>query len=66
VETIDSAASDPAMRARAAALGRRIEAEDKGTRAIQVMRGHPALARHAHKATSVAATKEGWSTVSET
>jgi sterol 3beta-glucosyltransferase len=42
---IHRAVSDPALRARAAALGRRIQAEDGVTRAVQAVQHHPALAQ---------------------
>jgi sterol 3beta-glucosyltransferase len=42
---IHTAVSDPTMRARAAALGRRIQAEDGVSRAVQAIQSHPALAQ---------------------
>ena len=51
VETIHSAVSDPAMRARAAALGRQIEAEGRVHPRRPTHSASPALARQAHKPT---------------
>jgi len=60
---IHTALSDPATRARAAALGRRIQAEDGVSRAVQAVQHHPALAQRAPEATTVAPTQEGPSTL---
>ena len=60
---IHTAVSDPAMRVRAAALGRRIQAEDGVSRAVQAVQHHPALAQRAPEATTVAPTQEGPSTL---
>ena len=60
---IQAAVSDPAMRVRAAALGRRIQAEDGVSRAVQVIQSHPALAQRAPEATTVAPNQEGPSTL---
>ncbi len=51
---IQAAVTDPAMRARAAVLGRRIQAEDGVTRAVQAVQSHHALDEQAPEATSVA------------
>jgi UDP:flavonoid glycosyltransferase YjiC (YdhE family) len=50
---IHTAVSDPAMRIRAAALGRRIQAEDGVSRAVQAVHHHLALAQQASEATEV-------------
>jgi sterol 3beta-glucosyltransferase len=60
---IHAAVSDPAMRARAAALGRRIQAEGGVSRAVQAVQHHLALAQQAAEATEVTPTREGSSTV---
>jgi sterol 3beta-glucosyltransferase len=60
---IHTAVSDPAMRVRAAALGRRIQAEDGVSRAVQAVQHHPALAQRAPEATTVAPNQEGPSTL---
>ena len=60
---IQAAVSDPAMRVRAAALGRRIQAEDGVSRAVQVIQSHPALAQRAFEATQAAPNQEGPSTL---
>ena len=46
---IHAAVSDPAMRARAAALGRRIQAEDGVSPAVQAVQHHLALAQQASR-----------------
>jgi sterol 3beta-glucosyltransferase len=51
---IHTAVSDPTIRAAAAALGRRIQAEDGVTRAVQAVQHHLALAQQASEATKVA------------
>jgi UDP:flavonoid glycosyltransferase YjiC (YdhE family) len=60
---IHTAVSDPAMPVRAAALGRRIHAEDGVSRAVQVIQSHPALAQRAFEATQAAPNQEGPSTL---
>jgi hypothetical protein len=54
---IQAAVTDPAMRARAAVLGHRIQAEDGVTRAVQAVQSHHALDEQAPEATSVAASQ---------
>jgi hypothetical protein len=49
---IQAAVTDPAMRARAAVLGHRIQAEDGVTRAVQAVQSHHALDEQAPEATS--------------
>jgi sterol 3beta-glucosyltransferase len=51
---IHTAVSDPALRARAAALGRRVQAEDGVSRAVQVVQQHLTLAQQASEATEAA------------
>jgi sterol 3beta-glucosyltransferase len=51
---IHTAVSDPAMRARAAALGRRIQLEDGVTCGVQVVQQHLTLAQQASEATEAA------------
>jgi UDP:flavonoid glycosyltransferase YjiC (YdhE family) len=51
---IHSAVSDPALQARAAALGRRIQAEDGVTRAVQAVHHHLAAFQQVPEATEVA------------
>ena len=60
---IQAAVTDPAMRARAVALGRRIQAEDGIIRAVQAVQSHHALDEQAPEATSVLPAREGSSTV---
>jgi sterol 3beta-glucosyltransferase len=50
---IHTAVSDPTLQARAAALGRRIEAEDGVTCAVQAVQKHLALTQQASEATEV-------------